>query len=135
VDGEVWEPCFELQPDIILCCGADIGNTHLEGTATARTSALRPSSLELPVAHHCQGKRQTFDIFAPNGGQGLKSPERKKRGVNMTWDRVFAANALDLSLHKPRSDLNSAEKIARKTAKKQEERLRQRKRLVFHSIV
>jgi hypothetical protein len=31
-------------------------NTHLKGTATACASALCPSLLELPVAHHCQGK-------------------------------------------------------------------------------
>ncbi len=31
---------------------------------------------------------------------------------------MFAANALDLSLHKPRLELNSAEKTAWKTAKK-----------------
>jgi hypothetical protein len=95
-------------------------NTHLEGTATAHASALHPSLLELPVAHHCQGKRQTFDIFAPNGGLGLKSPKTKKRGVNMIWDRVFAANALDLSLHKPSLELKSEEKMAQKTAKKNE---------------
>ncbi len=47
----------------------------------------------------------------------MKSPKRKKRGVDMIWDRVFAANALDLSLHKPRSDLNSEEKTARKTTR------------------
>jgi hypothetical protein len=33
-------------------------NTDLEGTATARASASRPSLLELPDAHHRQGKRQ-----------------------------------------------------------------------------
>ncbi len=110
-------------------------NTHLEGTAMARASASCPSSLKLPVAHHCQGKRQTFVIFASNGELGLKLPKRKKRGVNMIRYCVFAANALDLSLHKPRSDLNSAEKTARKTAKKQDERWRQWKRLVFHPIV
>ncbi len=93
-------------------------NTYLEGTATAHASALHPSLLELPVAHHCQEKRPTFDIFAPNGGLGLKSPKRKKKGVNMIWNRVFAANALDLSLHKPHLELNSEEKTAWKTAKK-----------------
>ena len=40
-----------------------------------------------------------------------------KSGVNMIWDRMFGANALDLSLHKPRSELNAEEKKARKTAK------------------
>jgi hypothetical protein len=48
----------------------------------------------------------------------LKLPKKKKKGVDMIWDGVFAANALDLSLHKPRSELNSAEKTPRKTAKK-----------------
>jgi hypothetical protein len=48
----------------------------------------------------------------------LKLPKRKKRGVDMIWDHVFAANALDLSSHKPCLDLNSAEKTAQKTAKK-----------------
>jgi hypothetical protein len=48
----------------------------------------------------------------------LTSLKRKKRGVGMIWDCVFAANALDLSLHKPHLELNSAEKTARKTAKK-----------------
>ena len=38
-------------------------------------------------------------------------------GVDMIWDRMFGANALDLSLHKPRSELNAEEKKARKTAK------------------
>ncbi len=98
-------------------------NTHLEGTATARASALRSSLLELPVAHHCQRKRQIFDIFAPNGGLGLKSPKRKKRGIDMIWDRVFASIALDLSLHKPQLELNSEEKTARKTATKREKKM------------
>ena len=40
-----------------------------------------------------------------------------KSGVDMIWDRMFGANALDLSLHKPRSELNAKEKKARKTAK------------------
>jgi hypothetical protein len=101
-------------------------NTHLEGTATARASASRPSSFEsngeaivvAPVAHFCQEKRPTFDIFAPNVGLGMKLPKRKKRGIDMIWDCVFAANALDLSLHKPCSELNSEEKMARKVATK-----------------
>ncbi len=35
----------------------------------------------------------------------------------MIWNRVFAANALDLSLHKPRLELNSEAKTAWETAK------------------
>jgi hypothetical protein len=120
VDKEVWEPCFEPQQDIVSAAEQRLQNTHLEGTATAHASASCPSLLESPVAHHCQEKRPTFDIFAPNGGPGLKSPKRKKKGFDMIWNRVFAANALDLSLHKPRLELNSEEKTARKTAKKKE---------------
>jgi hypothetical protein len=71
-----------------------------------------------PVAHHCQEKRPTFDIFAPHGGLGLKLPRRKKSSVDKIWDRMLAANALDLSLHKPCSELNAEEKTAWKTAKK-----------------
>jgi hypothetical protein len=40
-----------------------------------------------------------------------------KSGVNMIWDRMFGANALDLSLHKPCLELNAEEKKAPKTAK------------------
>ena len=62
-----------------------------------------------------------FDMFALNGGLvDLKLPKRINRGVDMIWDRMFGANALDLSLHKPRSELNAEEKQARKTAKKNE---------------
>jgi hypothetical protein len=63
-----------LSHDQTSSCAAEqrSQNTHLEGAATARASAMRPSLLESPVAHHHQGKRQTFDIFARNGGLGLK---------------------------------------------------------------
>ncbi len=47
----------------------------------------------------------------------LKSPKRMKSGVDMIWDRMFGANSLDLSLHKPRLELNAEEMKARKTAK------------------
>jgi len=99
-------------------------NTHLVGTAAARASALCPRSLEsngeaavvAPVlARQRQEKRPPLDIFA--SAVHLKSPKRMKSGVDMIWDRMFGANALDLSLHKPRSELNAEEKKARKTAK------------------
>jgi hypothetical protein len=120
--GSTWTEKYgnlALSRDQTSSCAAEqrLQKTLLEGTATARASALCPSSLELPVAHHCQGKRQTFYIFAPNGGLSSKSAKRKKRGVDMIWDRVFVANALDLSLHKPCLELNSEEKTAWKTAK------------------
>jgi len=67
------------------------------------------------LAHRHQEKRPIFDIFASS--VHLKSPKRMKSGVNMIWDRMFGTNALDLSLHKPRSELNAEEKKARKTAK------------------
>ncbi len=40
-----------------------------------------------------------------------------KSSVDIIWDRMFGANALDLSLHKPRLELNAEEKKAGKTAK------------------
>jgi hypothetical protein len=99
-------------------------NTRLVGTAAAGASALCPPLLEsnseatvvAPVlAHRHQEKRPIFDIFASS--VHLKSPKRMKSGVDMIWDRMFGTNALDLSLHKPRSELNAEEKKARKTAK------------------
>jgi hypothetical protein len=109
-----------LSCDQTLSCAAEqrLQNSYLEGTATARASALHPSLLELHVAHHRQEKRPTYDIFAPKVGLGVKSPKRKNRVVDMIWDCVFAAKALDLSFHKPRSEPYSEEKMARKTAKK-----------------
>ena len=94
-------------------------NTHLVGTAAARASASCPHSLEsngeaavvAPVlARRRQEKRPRLDIFA--SAVHLKSPKRMKSGVDM-----IGANALDLSLHKPRSELNAKEKKAWKTAK------------------
>ena len=99
-------------------------NTCLVGTAAACASALCPTSLEsngeatvaVPVlAHRRQEKRPILDIFASS--VHLKSPKRMKSGVNMIWDRMFGANALNLSLHKPCSELNTEEKKAWKTAK------------------
>ena len=99
-------------------------NTHLVGTAAAHASALCPCLLEsngeaavvAPVlARQRQEKRPPLDIFA--SAVHLKSPKRLKSGVDMIWDRMFRANALDLSLHKPCSELNTKEKKARKTAK------------------
>ncbi len=78
------------------------------------------STVVAPVLAHCgQEKRPVFDIFAPTGGPvDLKSPKRMKSGVDLIWDPMFGANALDLSVHKPRSELNAKEKKTRKTAKK-----------------
>ena len=67
------------------------------------------------LARRRQEKRPPLDIFA--SAVHLKSPKRMKSGVDMIWDRMFGANALDLSLHKSRSELNAEEKMARKTAK------------------
>jgi len=103
-------------------------NTHLVGTASARASALCPPFLEsngeatvvapvlAPVLAHCrQEKRPILDIFAFS--VHLKSPKRMKSGVDMIWDCKFGANSLDLSLHKPHSELNAKEKKSWKTAK------------------
>jgi hypothetical protein len=99
-------------------------NTRLVSTAAARASASCARSLEsngeaavvAPVlARRRQEKRPPLDIFA--SAVHLKSPKRMKSGVDMIWDRMFGANALDLSLHKSRSELNAEEKMARKTAK------------------
>ena len=67
------------------------------------------------LARRRQEKMPPLDIFA--SAVHLKSPKRMKSGVNMIWDRMFGANALDLSLHKPCLELNAEEKKAPKTAK------------------
>ena len=118
------------------------GNTRFVGTAAACASALCPPLLEsngeatvvAPVlAHRSQEKRPILDIFASS--VHLKSPKRMKSGVDMIWDRMFGANSLDLSLHKPRLELNAEEKKAQKTAKIREQRWRQQNWLAFVPIM
>jgi hypothetical protein len=127
--GSTWTEKYgnlSLSRDQSLSCAAEqrSRNTHLVGPAAARASALCTRLLEsngeaavvAPVlARRRQEKRPPLDIFA--FAVHLKSPKRMKNGVNMIWDHMFGANALDLSLHKPCSELNAEEKKARKTAK------------------
>jgi hypothetical protein len=81
--------------------------------AAATQAQVTPAAADAPAFSNF-----TSVATAPAAASDSSITEFTEYDVDMIWDRVFAANAVDLSLHKPHSELNSAEKTAWKTAKK-----------------